>query len=185
MLARDGRWVLGVIGGSAALLVVVALLFAWAQWQRYDAVLATDEPRIARVTGIMQAREAIEEALQLARQKVSGYGYPADTEVAKVASDLQAKMRDAFQSAGLNIVGSQQFPPRIVGEYQEVAMSVSAMGDTGQVQKALEALTRLVPHVRVEQLRLQPVIIATNITQQPPQQISLQARLSVIHLQGM
>jgi general secretion pathway protein M len=178
--------VAGVLAGVLALFFSIAIWLGWVQWQHYDAVLETVTPRIARMQGIAIAHQDIREVLTTTRAILSDYAYPAEVESARVASDFQGRVRDAFQAAGLNIVGSQLLPARPNAGFDEIGLSLSLQGGLPQLQRGLTALQAIVPRVRVEQIRLQPLATrqAQAQSQSPAQQLNVQTRLIVFRIRA-
>lgn len=183
-LGRDGRLVLIVVVVAALALAALVAAIAAAQMTRYEAALDGANPRIARLAGVLEASDEITAALDVARGAAARYAYPSDLESARAASDFQTRIRDVFQAAGMNVVGTQQFPARDVEGMEEISLGVSAQGSLEQLRGALAALRNVSPVVRVEQIRLQPVVIAATPDQNPPQQLNVQARFMAIRMKG-
>lgn len=185
-LGVAGRMVVTVLAGALALLAITVIWLGWVQWQRYDAVLETVTPRIARMQGIAMAHQEIGEALAATRAVLSDYAYPVEVESARAASDFQTRVRDVLQAAGLNIVGSQQYPARPGAGFDEIGLSLSLQGDLPQLQRGLAALQAIAPRVRVEQIRLQPLATrqAQAQSQSPAQQLNVQTRLIVFRIRA-
>lgn len=181
-LGSSGRMVVSVLVGVLLLIVVVGVWLGWVQWQRYEAVLATTAPRIARMQGIATAHQEIGEALAATRAVLSRYAYPAEAESARAASDFQTRVRDVLQAAGLNIVGSQQYPARPGAGFDEIGLSLSLQGDLPQLRRGLAALQTIEPRVRIEQMRLQPAATRPGQEQSSSQQLNVQTRLIVFRI---
>lgn len=183
-LGKDGHFTLAHV--ACALFFALAMV-VWAlvhQWQKYEDVLGSAAPRVARLAGLLEARAAIEAQLEASRIAMQSYAYPASTDAARVASDLQARVRDVFQAAGMSVAGSQQFPIRPGQSYDEILMSVSALGTLTQFNAALEGVRELAPVAMIEHLRIQPQFIATAANERPSQVVSIQVRLVTIRMRG-
>lgn len=170
-----------------SVLLVSGLVLAAAvmlQWQRYESVLESAAPRIARLSGMLEARDAIAAALEESRAAAGRYAYPASVDAARAASDFQTRVREVFQSSGMNVAGSQQFPIRPGESYDEISMSVSVVGTLPQLDAVLTRLQQLAPVAMVEQLRIQPVFVATATDQKLSQTLSIQARFVTIRMRG-
>lgn len=164
------------------LLLVTGLYLVWERWQKYDAALEAIEPRVARVAGILVARDDIASTLDATRARAAAYAYPHTLDPARVASELQNRVRDVFQGAGMSVQGSQQMPPRSAPDHQEIALVVNAQGELPQLEAALGKLRSLSPRLRIESITLQPLIRRPSARQRQvgvtsPQTLSLQIRL--------
>jgi hypothetical protein len=155
-LTPEAAWVFVVGALLCALFVAACAYFAWERWQRYQDFLSDAEPRIARLQGLVQSEEAIAEALAAARARVADYAYPESVEPTRAASDLQNRVRDALQGAGVRITDSQQLPGRRVDGLEEISLNLGFLAELPQLESALASLMQLTPYVRIERLRLQP-----------------------------
>jgi general secretion pathway protein M len=175
--------ILSVLILSALLMLVGLYQYKWAQ---YAQVLDDLEPRIARLQGLLEARDAIQEALQQASQDVSRLAYPASVDASRAVSDLQSKVRDALAAAGLEVVGSQAMPPRNKGVTEEFVLMISARGGLVQLHAGLRALALLAPRVRVELAQLAPVnnmgARGGAVAGTEPQLLGVQLRLVAVRL---
>lgn len=181
-LSVAGRTVAGTLAGLAVALCVLAVWLGWVQWQRYDAALDAAAPRIARVQGLAMAHQEIGAALEGTRAILSRYAYPPEVEAVRAASDFQTRVRDVLQAAGLNIVGSQQFPARAGAGFEEIGLSLSLQGTLPQLRIGMTALRTVAPRVRVDQMRLQPVDSRAGQDKPVAQQLNVQARLIVFRI---
>jgi hypothetical protein len=155
-LTPEAAWVLVVGAVLCALVVAVCTYFAWERWQRYQDFLSDAEPRIARLQGLVQSEQAIAEALDAARARVADYTYPESVEPTRAAADLQNRVRDALQGAGVRITDSQQLPGRRVDGLEEISLNIGFLAELPQLERSLSGLMQLTPYVRIERLRLQP-----------------------------
>ncbi|MBI1905193.1 MAG: hypothetical protein HYS20_02970 [Rhodocyclales bacterium] len=181
-LGAAGRMVVVTLAGALSVLCVMVVWLGWVQWQRYDAALDTAAPRIARMQGIAVAHQEIATALEGTRAILSRYAYPPEVEAVRAASDFQARVRDVLQAAGLNIVGSQQFPARAGAGFEEIGLSLSLQGTLAQLRIGMIALRTIAPSVRVDQMRLQPVDSRAGQDKPVAQQLNVQTRLIVFRI---
>lgn len=179
-LGPAGRIVLRTFLGGGLVLLLLAGWLGWLQWQRYEAALDAATPRIARLQGIALSHAELAQALEAGRATLAQFAYPASLESSRAAAELEARVREAFVGAGVNIIGSQQMPARAGSGYEEIVLSLSVQGDLAQILHGLRSLDGLVPKLRIEQLRLQPM----DIHRPDAQSVNAQLRVVALRLQG-
>ncbi|MCK0509358.1 type II secretion system protein GspM [Aromatoleum anaerobium] len=182
--SADATLVLASTALVLVLMLFTGLYLVWDRWQKYEAALEAIEPRVARLAGILVARDDIASTLDATRVRAAAYAYPHTLDPARVASELQSRVRDVFQGAGMSVQGSQQMPPRSAPDHQEIALVVNAQGGLPELEAALRTLRTLSPRLRIESITLQPSIIRTSARlrqpvggRNPPQMLSVQIRL--------
>jgi len=180
-LSSDARSVLAIIGGAIVALIFMTAWVAYSQWQRYENELESIGPRVARLEGILEASEETKTAMEETALSVSQYAYRSNGDPTRIDSDFQSRVRDIVQGSGLEVVNTQQLPAKAGSGYDEISLSFSASGDLSQLEEALTMLRAEEPRIRIEQLRLQPIIRALN-NQHLDQRLSIQMVLVTIRL---
>jgi general secretion pathway protein M len=155
LLERRALVSVAVTLGSIVLLAVLAGQYVvrkhlWAR-EAIDQI----EPRYARLLGLRDTTQQLEDALKVARAAVSRLGHPADRDAAQVGNDLQQVLRRALQAAGLTVASSQVLSPRGEAGYERILVSVQGEGSLSGVQVALAALQTETPRIAIDSLLLQ------------------------------
>ena len=113
------------------------------------------EPRYARLLGLRDTAEKLEEALKQSRTALSRLGYTSERDAAQVGNDMQQVVRRALQTAGLSVASSQVLSPRSESGFERISVSVQAEGALSGVQLALSALQTETPRMVFDSVVLQ------------------------------
>ncbi|MCB1886645.1 MAG: hypothetical protein KDH20_03460 [Rhodocyclaceae bacterium] len=143
--------------GVLALLVVGAML-SWS-WQAYRSALAqtgTLEPRYARLAGLVRAEKSLQSALNDARARLGALAISPAVAASKAGADQQQRGRELAEAAGLEVVASQIFPPRMDEGLERIGSSLTLEGTLAQVQAFLFAVGEQSPKMQIAALTLQP-----------------------------
>ena len=142
---------------ALTLLVPVYLFFAVlgsALAVRSDATdeIASIEPRVGRMLGLIDEEASLREALSGVSDVVNNYVYVKSTDNAAVAASLQAEARRIMGDAGLEVTNSQVLAPRKRDSFDYVAVKVVARGTLEQLDQALADINAFRPVIFVESL---------------------------------
>lgn len=118
----------------------------------YSAQIASIEPRIARMQGLIEKESALRESLSGISTIVSDHVYGKGAAAATVAASLQAEARRILDDAGMEVTNSQVLQPRKRSEFDYIAVKVVARGSLEQLNLGLEELAAFRPIVFVESL---------------------------------
>lgn len=173
---RKAAWV------SAAMLLVLALLGAWAywvNWARYDRAQDQIESRIARIDGILASSSEIDSRLAQARHAVrpwlhGGGGDPQN--------DILQKLRELVVSSGATLISSQaaKVPPESDQQLARITVSATVAGDWSQLVQLAQALQAQRPPYLVRSLNLQREGQASSKTSQKARlTVQLEAPLGI------
>ncbi|MDD3676585.1 type II secretion system protein GspM [Thauera propionica] len=181
---RDGRIVVGAtLVALAAVLGVLAYLLAaklaWAQ-----DVLDAIEPRYARLLGLREVRPQLEASLAEIGTTLPRYAYPAELDLGRIGADVQERVRELAEAAGLSVAGSQILPVRAHAGFVQVPLKVTVDGTLEGLRTLLAGLDRGSPAVLVDQLQVNAGVRRAR-RGQPAQEerLSAQINLSVLRLQ--
>ncbi|MCK2127783.1 type II secretion system protein GspM [Thauera aromatica] len=181
---RDARI---VVGGSLlvlllALAVIASFLIGRLNWA-HD-TLDSIEPRYARLLGLRELQPQLEAGMSEVAANLGRYAHPAAMDSARIGTDLQQRVRQIAETAGLGVVGSQILPSRTHAGFVQVPLKLTVDGNLEGLRGLLAAFEREVPIILVDKLQAN----ATPQRQgrgQPPGEARLvvQIDLSVLHLQ--
>lgn len=177
---RAARIVAALILGCVLLL---ALLFAFELSSRYrwaSDTLEMIEPRYARLAGVQRAGEEIVARRDEAREVLLRVAHPPDTEIPRIGTDLQQRIRRIAEEYDVRVSGSQIMPAREEGALMTISINASMDGEIGAIA---ELLTRL-------QAEQPPVLVDKFLVQAPrsrrrgeiENRVSVQTALSVLRL---
>lgn len=149
---------------SVAVIVLLALLlvggiaqYAYSERVKARQALEGIEPRYARLLGLRDSGNQVEEAVKNAKAAVERLGYASDRDPAKIGNELQQTVRRGFEAARLTIASSQVLTTKIEGGVDRISVAVQAEGALNQLQTVLAALAAESPIIIVDGLTLQPV----------------------------
>lgn len=117
--------------------------------------LAEIEPRYARLAGLRDATDQLEQSVKDSRAALARLGYPAGQDAAQVGNDLQQRVRRSLEAAGLTVHSSQALPARDEKSFDRVSVMAQAEGPLSRLQIFLAALQSETPAVFVDSLNLQ------------------------------
>lgn len=181
---QDARLVRHVlIAALAVIFLLTAIVSLW-QWQRYNTHREELAPRIARLQGLLGARDALQSTAANARAAAARYAYPASMDIAHAESDFQSQVRQLFQQAGMNIANTRQLPTREQEESDLLQLELDVTGSLPQLNQVLHKLPTLAPFMRVDSLRLLPLRSVTAQQPDPEQTLNIQIRISCNRLRG-
>ncbi len=153
---RRNAWVCGLTLLLPVLLYVDMLAGLWGQRSEYQARIDELVPRLARLRGLIEHRDALREAAQKVDRQVLDLVYPASRDQAAVAASVQTEVRDIFTRAGLSVSNSQVLPVKEEGSFDRIGLRLQASGELAAVDEALAGLSAHLPLVLVESIELTP-----------------------------
>lgn len=182
------QWLL--LGGVAALLVVPPVMFGswvyakhtWAQEQ-----LDTMEPRYARLVGLQEQVEEIQQGLEQIAEAKAAYIYPAEQDSTQTGNALQQRLRALLDKSGLAVVSSQVRPAseseeqgQSLGPYERISVAMTAEGNWPAIQLAMLSLSDVSPTVWLDELQLNLVGTLVNNNPKVLPKISAQFTFSIL-----
>ncbi len=157
MSSTKARRNLVLAGTVLVLLLPLALLGAYVvqkhEWAEQR--LAELEPRYARLLGLEAQKAHIDAALLQVNALRAQYVYPSAQDAAQTGNAAQQRVRDIFNSAGLQILSSQALPAKTEKGFDRIPLSVRAEGDMLAVQSALAVLNSQSPAIIIDDLDIQ------------------------------
>lgn len=112
--------------------------------------IASVEPRIARLDGLIASEAQLRESLSGVTNLLNDHVYPSSSDAAAVAASLQAEVRRTLGDVGLEVTNSQVLAPRKRERFDWVAVKVVARGSLEQLDQGLADLNRYRPVIFVE-----------------------------------
>ena len=161
------------------LLLVIGAVMMWSFDMRAAAEqrIAAIEPRYARVLGLHQAADQLQEARALQRAAAERLAYPSSLALSQVGNELQQAVRTVVEVAGMSVSSSQVRPPVAEQGFERVSVSLRLYGTLSGLQAALAALQASQPRLIVERLS-----IHANNSADPTVSPRLNCRLTVAAL---
>ena len=150
-------WAKNAALATAALLLLIVLLLAWAyavSWGRYESAREQADSRIARLDGILASSAEIDAQLAQARQTVGPWFHKGGD--AGQNAILQS-LRDVVVSSGATLVSSQAAPVPAESEQKlpKVRISATVAGEWAQLVRLGAALQAQRPPYFVHSLNIQ------------------------------
>jgi len=153
---RRNAWICGVTLLLPVLLYVDVLAGLWGQRSAYQARVDELVPRLARLHGLIEHRDALQEAAEKVDRQVLDLVYPASRDQASVAASVQTEVRDIFTGAGLSVSNSQVLPVKEEDNFDHIGLRLQASGGLAALDEALAGLSAHLPLVLVESIELTP-----------------------------
>lgn len=147
-----------VLAGTVLVLLLPLVLLGGYIAQKHQGAeqrLSELEPRHARLLGLESQKIHIDSALLQAQELLSRYVYPPTQDAALTGNAAQQRVRDIFNSAGLQILSSQALPAKTEKGFDRIPLSVRAEGDMLAVQSALAVLNSQSPAIVIDELDIQ------------------------------
>ncbi len=137
-------------------ILMVLLSAAWSLRQENNERRAEIEPRIARLLGIQQQYEILEQANATATVQLAGLIYPATADATMTGTKMQQDVRTAIEKTGMTVIGSRVRAVKIAEGYDEVSLDLTIEGGMPSLEKALLEIPRLRPIVVIEETDIKP-----------------------------
>lgn len=145
------------------------------------AALEDIEGRHARLLGLRDAAEPIEQALATSSELLARHAYPVDTGADRVGADLQQRVRQIAEAAGVGVVGSQILPVTPGAGFEVIPLNMTADADIGALREFLASLGREQPSIQLDSLNLSAPRQRRSAASTDAN-VRAQIRISVIHL---
>lgn len=146
-----------VVGATLGLVLLFALyciVSFWLMRQSYAAEIDRVMPRTARLLGIMENREALEQAAVEADAVLAAVAYSTDRDAAASAALMQQNVREVITGAGLTVAGSQILPRREAETHDRLRLGITVEGNVDSLDSALTDLELMRPLVLIESVRV-------------------------------
>lgn len=166
------------------LLAALSALGYW-QWLRYQNARADIEPRMARLAGLLGKQDELAKTLASARANTATHAWPASTDLAHAETAFQSQIRDLFQNAGINILGTHQLPTETLEQIDLLSVEITAHASLPQLLQVLQKRTSLQPLAHIDQLHLSPTLIPPlNAPEPAEQKMNVRIRFKTSHLRS-
>ena len=149
-----------IIIGLTLLLPLLLLLYFtadfWMMRQSYQAEIDHLQPRIARMTGLMESEAQLKASAGQLGSQVSNLVYPPIEDSAAVSAALQKNIREIMSEAGLTVSNSR-IMPLVQGEtFDRIGLSLTVSGSLGALDAALSEIAAYTPLLLVESIDIKP-----------------------------
>lgn len=165
-------------------LVLVPLLLAGTyvrqQHQRAQAQLEQLEPRHARLLGLENSRDELQQAQTQAQARLERHAYASTQDISQAGNDAQQRIRQTFSQAGMTVTSSQVLAPTQEKQFDRIPLALRAEGDLLALQSALLVLGTQTPTVLIDEINIQ--VVGSGRTGDPSQRLVLQMRLAVLRV---
>jgi len=145
---------------AALLLLLVAAcaaVFTVRVHARAAQTLAQIEPRYARINGMLQNQQQIEQANQALETNFARYVYPENGDASQIGNQALQKVRDLATARDLRVVSSQSQQAKQDTDHPEldrIDINVRIEGEWSALQTLLAELTRQTPAIYLDTMQL-------------------------------
>ncbi len=148
--------------------------YEWAQTTLEDL-----ERRHARLLGLRDAGPGIAQALAQAKVELERYAYPADMGADRIGADLQQRVRQVAERAGVAVVGSQILSARPAEGFEVVPLGLTLEADMAGLSDFLSGILAEQPSIQLESLA---VTIQRQRSAREDGRVRVQLQLNAVHL---
>ena len=189
-LPSPAKLVLGVVLGSAALILITVVLRLAIWWGSAGQATARLEPRIAQTLGFLDARQEIASALETRTNLLTSLALADSGGSGRGGALLQQEIRKLAASNGLTIIGSEVQEPEPLEDVAKLRVNVKATGLPENVARFFQSLSGYRPLLFVSNFSINPNQRQLNILRSPGREtydnaLSIQLDVYAYQLGGM
>ena len=166
-LPSPAKLVLGVVLGSAALILITVVLRLAIWWGSAGQATARLEPRIAQTLGFLDARQEIASALETRTNLLTSLALADSGGSGRGGALLQQEIRKLAASNGLTIIGSEVQEPEPLEDVAKLRVNVKAKGLPENVARFFQSLSGYRPLLFVSNFSINPNQRQLNILRSP------------------
>ena len=166
-LPSPAKLVLGVVLGSAALILITVVLRLAIWWGSAGQATARLEPRIAQTLGFLDARQEIVRALETRTNLLTSLALADSGGSGRGGALLQQEIRKLAASNGLTIIGSEVQEPEPLEDVAKLRVNVKATGLPENVARFFQSLSGYRPLLFVSNFSINPNQRQLNILRSP------------------
>lgn len=152
-------------------------LYGYGKYRWADETLTAFEPRYARLLGLKNHKEELDQSEAAISSFLQSHVYPGSVDVSQAGNDAQQRVRDLFVKAGLDLVSIQVLPPKTEKQFDRIPLVVRLEGSLVSLQSALVVLTGQSPSILVDGFTVQTV---GAVKAEVAQRLAIQFNLSVL-----
>jgi general secretion pathway protein M len=176
---QRSAWIIGLSLLFPVLIYLYFLLSLWGLRLDYQADVERLQPRMARLLGLIDHQQQLQDSSSKVDRQMSGLVYSAADDSATVSATLQSNVRQILVDAGLSVTNSQVLPVTSKEGFDYVHLRLTVAGDITSLDAALAGITGYLPLLLVESLDVSPARGRKNDKQQ-----LLTATLQVLSLRA-
>ena len=166
-LPSPAKLVLGVVLGSAALVLITVVLRLAIWWGSAGQATARLEPRIAQTPGFLDARQEIASALETRTDLLTSLALADSGGSGRGGALLQQEIRKLAASNGLTIIGSEVQEPEPLEDVAKLRVNVKATGLPENVARFFQSVSGYRPLLFVSNFSINPNQRQLNILRSP------------------
>lgn len=166
-LPSPAKLVLGVVLGSAALVLITVVLRLAIWWGSAGQATARLEPRIAQTLGFLDARQEIASALETRTNLLTSLALADSGGSGRGGALLQQEIRKLAASNGLTIIGSEVQEPEPLEDVAKLRVNVKATGLPENVARFFQSVSGYRPLLFVSNFSINPNQRQLNILRSP------------------
>ena len=166
-LPSPAKLVLGVVLGSAALVLITVVLRLAIWWGSAGQATARLEPRIAQTLGFLDARQEIASALETRTNLLTSLALAESGGSGRGGALLQQEIRKLAASNGLTIIGSEVQEPEPLEDVAKLRVNVKATGLPENVARFFQSVSGYRPLLFVSNFSINPNQRQLNILRSP------------------
>ncbi len=145
-----------VIVGLTLLLPLLLVLYIiadfWLARQGYQAEIDQLEPRLARMSGLLESEEQLLVSVARLDSQVVNLVYPPTGDSAAVAAALQKNIREIMTEAGLSVSNSRILPVVLEENFDRIGLSLTVSGGLDALDEALLQMASYTPLLLIESM---------------------------------
>ena len=183
---RDYQKYATIVGLSIAIPLLLLLYILGGFWflrADYQSEIDRVAPRIARLSGLVQSEEKLKESSSQVGTQIANLVYPATSDRASVAADLQKNVRELVAATGLSVSNSRILPASQTEAFDHVGLSLTVNGELESLDEALGEIASYSPVLMVESFDVRPNRAARRSSEAATQTVT--ATLQLVYVRAL
>ena len=177
---RAGHWWLALLAAALLLLTLAGTAYVVRKHQWAARTVADAAPRVARLGGLAQGGEALQQTQQRLRANLEQFVWDSGKSAAAVGNTALQHVREQAAQHGLRVSSSQSaVAPQGEGGFERINLDVRVDGEWDALLALLDDITRSRPLVYLDTAQISPAGRMTADGMQP----QVGARLGLFVLQ--
>jgi general secretion pathway protein M len=168
---------------AVPLLVLVSVLGDfWGTRQEYQRNIDRQEPRVARLQGLIESEKNLKKSSSKARERLLEVVYPQSDDQATIAAALQTRVREVITAAGMTVGNSRILPVKKEDGFERIGLNLTILGGLDALDRALSAITDYSPLLMIESIEIKPARSSSRGGQKPSQSVTVTMQLLTLRV---
>ena len=154
-LPVQARSLLYLVGASAILITLIALVNILGWWVSNASEINSTKPRVSRLLGYIEASPQIDITLARVNEALSQVAIEDTGDTGRGGALLQQRLRQLATEAGLTVVGSEVKEPETLDALVKLNASLQVTGGPEDLDECFQRVYRASPALFPESMRIE------------------------------